>query len=339
MSATLAPTFSPTYAGDTDATATIKIHKKGYCPKHPDIKIRTKNLLTKNSYSPCPRCEELHYIYKQQLESIQSNLSSLSDGGKIAELKGEMKVIESKNDELEDAAIAIIKKENNNVKVAREEIFEQKLRMKQVLFDSLNLKRMKVAVLGEGRVGKTSIIKRYLKNEFSPREVSTLQASYLEYADSNICFSMWDTAGQERFHALGPIYYRDADLVLLVYDITDECSFHKVQAWAKEIKKCAGDAIMLAVIGNKCELTKDRKVALTEVTAYCADIGCKYYEVSAKENIGLDECFTDVVVGLALKRQAERLRDKSNDVVKLKNKLVIYDDMPTATRKNSGGCC
>lgn len=259
---------------------------------------------------------------------------------KIAELKVEIKMIEKENDELENAAVAIIKNENGNSKEARREIFEQKLKMKQLLFDSLNLKRMKIAVMGEGRVGKTSIIKRYLKNEFCPQEVSTLQASYLEYADTNVCFSMWDTAGQERFHALGPLYYRDADLVLPVYDITDEESFRKIKNWAKEIKDFAGDSILLAVVGNKCELAAERKVEASEVISYCASINCKHYEVSAKEDIGLDECFTDVVVGVAMKRQADRLRDKPKDTVNLQRRLIIIDDAPAERgHRGGGGCC
>jgi Ras-related protein Rab-21 len=95
--------------------------------------------------------------------------------------------------------------------------------------------KYKIVLLGEGRVGKTSIILRYVKGEYNERQISTLQASYFEkklVLDGNpVELSIWDTAGQERFHALGPIYYRDADGALLVYDITDTESFVKVKKW------------------------------------------------------------------------------------------------------------
>mmetsp|Transcript_81191 Transcript_81191/g.161963 ORF Transcript_81191/g.161963 Transcript_81191/m.161963 type:complete len:111 (-) Transcript_81191:82-414(-) len=76
--------------------------------------------------------------------------------------------------------------------------------------------RMKVVILGEGRVGKTSILLRYVRGEYSDKQQSTLQASYLDKrlvaGGTPTHLSIWDTAGQERFHALGPIYYRDAGM-------------------------------------------------------------------------------------------------------------------------------
>lgn len=128
----------------------------------------------------------------------------------------------------------------------------------------MSSERFKVVLLGEGRVGKTSILLRYTKGEYSDKQVSTLQASYLDkkiqIGSNSIQLSIWDTAGQERFHALGPIYYRDASGALLVYDITDMQSFSKVKNWVKELKKIVGNEIVLAIAGNKIDLEKNRVV-------------------------------------------------------------------------------
>jgi Ras-related protein Rab-21 len=128
--------------------------------------------------------------------------------------------------------------------------------------------RFKVVLLGEGRVGKTSILLRYTKGEYNDRQVSTLQASYLDKSvsvgGSTAQLSVWDTAGQERFHALGPIYYRDADGALLVYDITDSESFNKVRKWVKELRKIVGSDIIIAIAGNKIDMEKSRSVKESE---------------------------------------------------------------------------
>ena len=94
--------------------------------------------------------------------------------------------------------------------------------------------------------------------------MSTLQASYIDKRvvvnSTSTQISIWDTAGQERFHALGPIYYRDADGALLVYDVTDIDSFNKVRKWVKELKKILGKDIVISIAGNKCDLDKNRCV-------------------------------------------------------------------------------
>lgn len=128
----------------------------------------------------------------------------------------------------------------------------------------MSVQRFKVVLLGEGRVGKTSILLRYTRGEYNDRQVSTLQASYLDkrvlVGGTTAQLSVWDTAGQERFHALGPIYYRDADGALLVYDITDAESFNKVRKWVKELRKIVGNDIVIAIAGNKIDMEKNRSV-------------------------------------------------------------------------------
>ena len=123
-----------------------------------------------------------------------------------------------------------------------------------------------------GRVCKTSILLRYVQGTYEERQVSTLQASYLDKKmvidNQSIQLSLWDTAGQERFHALGPIYYRGADGALLVYDITDEQSFEKVKNWVKELRKVMGNDIHICIAGNKIDLQRNRQVDEQKAKAY-----------------------------------------------------------------------
>ena len=92
----------------------------------------------------------------------------------------------------------------------------------------------------------------------------SFQASFLNkklnLKGKRVNLSIWDTAGQERFHALGPIYYRDAHGAVLVYDVTDADSFGKVRNWVKELRKMLGEDISLAIAGNKVDLERERRV-------------------------------------------------------------------------------
>ncbi len=84
-------------------------------------------------------------------------------------------------------------------------------------------------------MGKTSLVLRYCKDEFNDRHLTTIQASFftkrITVGQARVKLAVWDTAGQERYAALGPIYYRDANGALLVYDITDRQSFDRVKQW------------------------------------------------------------------------------------------------------------
>ena len=153
----------------------------------------------------------------------------------------------------------------------------------------------KVVLLGEGCVGKTSLTLRYVRNEFNESHITTIQASFLQkrlnIEGARVNLAIWDTAGQERYHALGPIYYRDSDGALLVYDITDHQSFERVQSWVKELRKMLGKDITICIVGNKCDLEKDRNVSRDEAIAYAMAVGAAHFETSAKKYINVDEVF------------------------------------------------
>merc|ERR1711862_959318 len=108
--------------------------------------------------------------------------------------------------------------------------------------------------------------------------VTTIQASFLRkrlnISRSRVNLAIWDTAGQERYHALGPIYYRDADGAVIVYDITDATSFTRVQTWVKELRKVVGgeDSICINIVGNKIDLESKRQVVDKDVVHYASSI-------------------------------------------------------------------
>uniref|UniRef100_A0A8L0DKI4 Ras-related protein Rab-21 n=2 Tax=Oncorhynchus mykiss TaxID=8022 RepID=A0A8L0DKI4_ONCMY len=170
------------------------------------------------------------------------------------------------------------------------------------------------------------------------------QASFLtkklNITGKRVNLAIWDTAGQERFHALGPIYYRDSNGAILVYDITDEDSFQKVKNWVKELRKMLGNEICLCIVGNKVDLEKERHVSVEEAEGYAESVGAKHYHTSAKLNKGIEELFLDLCKRMMETAQAEE-RAKGNGASQSttsRRGVQIVDDDPQAATA-AGGCC
>ncbi|EDW75797.1 uncharacterized protein Dwil_GK15003 [Drosophila willistoni] len=167
----------------------------------------------------------------------------------------------------------------------------------------------KAVLLGEGCVGKTSLVLRYMEDKFNSQNLSTLQASFVSKIiimpdQRQALLNIWDTAGQERFHALGPIYYRGSDGALLVYDITDHNSFLKVKLWVRELKEMLGNDICLIIVGNKIDLDEQRVVDYDVAFEYAQSVGARYLETSAKNNEGVTELF-ELLTQLILEQQTQ----------------------------------
>jgi Ras-related protein Rab-21 len=196
----------------------------------------------------------------------------------------------------------------------------------------------KLVLLGDGRVGKTSLVLRYVDNVFSDSQTATVQASYLtKRLNINgvvVTLSIWDTAGQERFHALGPIYYRDADAALLVYDIMDKDSFTRVRNWVKELRQMASKDIILAIAANKSDLVRSQKIDLQEAERYAASIGAKHFVTSAKLNTGIEQVFLDITTR-ALEKRKSSMEELSS--IQKRKGMVIVDEQPESPPQSK--CC
>lgn len=147
-------------------------------------------------------------------------------------------------------------------------------------------------------MGKTSLLRRYVKGTFDDREASTQTAAYLQkvvdVAGRRASLNLWDTAGQEKFHALAPIYYRDADGALLVYDITDVESFQRVSKWVEELR-VMGTNCPVVIVGNKLDLQQQARVQTRDAENYARQVGGQHCLASARSGTGVEEAFTALV--------------------------------------------
>lgn len=120
---------------------------------------------------------------------------------------------------------------------------------------------VKLVLLGEAAVGKSSLVLRFVNNDFQENKEPTIGAAFLTQKISLpnriIKFEIWDTAGQERFASLAPMYYRNAQAALVVYDLTKPTSLIKAKHWVAELQRQASPGIVIALVGNKLDLCTD----------------------------------------------------------------------------------
>ena len=189
----------------------------------------------------------------------------------------------------------------------------------------------KVVLLGEAGVGKTSIISRYVSNTFSEVLMTTTGASFatkkVDIDDEHkIKFQIWDTAGQERFRSLAKIFYQNAAVAVLVYDITRRDSFDKLKNfWIKELKENAPSDIILAIAGNKSDDYENEVVSLKEGKELAQEINAIFKSTSAMLSHGIDElfkCIGEKYINPSLNTNEETMSSKEENFrknIKIKN--------------------
>ena len=148
---------------------------------------------------------------------------------------------------------------------------ENTLRIKSVPKEEEKVKTLetKIVLLGDVSVGKTSIASRYCKNSFNDHHINTIGGAYQQQKvvlnnGAMVKLHIWDTSGQERFRAMTNLYYRDAQVAILTYDITNESSFNSIEFWIKELRyKVENENMILCLVGNKCDVNSNEKKVTT----------------------------------------------------------------------------
>ena len=204
--------------------------------------------------------------------------------------------------------------------------------------------RCKTILVGNSGVGKTSIISRYL-GKFNPKEKTTIGASFTNkleiIKEKKILFEIWYTAGQERYRSINNIFYQDAYICLLVYDITKKQTFDDIKEyWYKSVLDEATENIIFHIVGNKIDLIREEEVDRNEVKDYCDKIGVDVSFISAKEE---NSTYVDILFSQLAEKFINSEKYKELEKLFLKNqpkKLKIDDDttQEKIVRKQKG-CC
>ena len=159
---------------------------------------------------------------------------------------------------------------------------------------------IKIALIGNSGVGKTCISQRYTKDEFYTKVDCTVGASYfqkfIEIDGKEYQLDIWDTAGQEKYRSMGKMFYKNAYIILFVYDITSIMTFQELkEVWYKELKNSGEKHTVMAVVGNKNDLYVEEQVKEDEARKWANEIGAIFGLVSAKTGDGIKELFENAV--------------------------------------------
>ncbi|XP_061175177.1 EF-hand calcium-binding domain-containing protein 4B-like isoform X2 [Saccostrea echinata] len=189
----------------------------------------------------------------------------------------------------------------------------------------------KVVFVGDSGVGKSSFIHRFCNDQFNPTFSATIgvdfQVKSLVMEGQVIVLQLWDTAGQERFRSITKQYFRKADGVILMYDVTTEATFTNVRNWMTSIKEGVEEGTALVVVGNKTDLIEEhdrRAIKTKDGNKLAAEFDATFFEVSAKSGTNIKEC---------MEALARILKEKEDDEIE---KAVHLED---SDKKQKGGCC
>jgi small GTP-binding protein len=218
---------------------------------------------------------------------------------------------------------------------------------------------VKVVLLGESGVGKTSIISQFTTNKFNPRCATSVSAQFtsktVEFPElgKTIKFDIWDTVGQEKYRSLAKIFYKDAKVIILVYDILNVFSFNALKEfWYKETTDNADNDPIFAVVANKIDLYQEQKVDNNDGKAFADEIQAIFQTTSAMSNSGIKNLFDNIGKKYIMpdydykasdKQEMEAYLKKKNDEnnkTKTENKGVkLNKEQEVKDKKHKKGCC
>eukprot|EP00050_Salpingoeca_kvevrii_P007586 m.297198 g.297198 ORF g.297198 m.297198 type:complete len:198 (-) comp13558_c0_seq1:143-736(-) len=159
------------------------------------------------------------------------------------------------------------------------------------------LREIKLCLLGDAGVGKSSIVTRFVSDSFNPHLESTIGASFMSKTitvdGKSFKYQIWDTAGQEKYRGLAPMYYRGAAAAIIVYDITDSRTFTTLKKWVAELRQMGPQELVLAIAGNKCDLP-NRQVDRDDAEEYAESIDALFVETSALTSKNIASLFENI---------------------------------------------
>jgi Ras-related protein Rab-1A len=165
----------------------------------------------------------------------------------------------------------------------------------------------KLVLIGDSGVGKSCLLLRFADDNFTDSYISTIGVDFrfrtITIDKKTVKLQIWDTAGQERFRTITSAYYRGADGIIMVYDVTSAESFDHVEEWLSEVDRYANENTAKLLIGNKADLIDEKQVSEETAQKFADKLGIPFLETSAKTATNVDQAFLTMAKELIKARE------------------------------------
>jgi len=192
----------------------------------------------------------------------------------------------------------------------------------------------KLVLIGDSGVGKSCLLLRFADDNFTDSYISTIGVDFrfrtITIDKKTVKLQIWDTAGQERFRTITSAYYRGADGIIMVYDVTSQESFDHVEEWLSEVDRYANEGTSKLLVGNKADLVDEKQVSEEVAQRFAEKLGICCIETSAKTATNVDNAFLTMAKEL-IKTKESGPAAKGSTGKKL--------DLKNVSQKKNGGCC
>jgi len=193
----------------------------------------------------------------------------------------------------------------------------------------------KIVLIGDTSVGKSCLLTRFADDQFTDNYVTTIGVDFrfktMIVMDKIIKVQVWDTAGEERYRSITNAYYRGAEGILIVFDLTNEESFKSIQNWINEVTVFTGKDVIIICLGNKSDLKSE--ISKNIIDEFKKKTNLEIFNVSAKTGEGVEEAFKHIIE-LLIKKNTDK-KEENNAINLTPN--TNNNNSPTDKKKES--CC
>jgi len=202
---------------------------------------------------------------------------------------------------------------------------------------------IKCLLIGSSGVGKSSILERYVSNNFHQHFITTIGVDYkfkdIVIDNYKIKLQLWDTASQERFRCITSNYYRNSHIIIICFDITDYYSFNELNYWIEDALRYVAEPVLMVICGTKVDLTKKRIISYEEAKNFALNKNMEYFEISSKTGEGIELMFNKILKIKLSEPEFIKIQVEPATILEEKYEVLRLSDNNNYNYDYQIGCC